>query len=348
MMLCLACSEQAPGADETGGGGLGGPGSGAGLPGTGAGGAGTGGDIGYGGSGEVYTVSMGPIEVQPGVERTQCVVKRLGNPAAIRVGRIRNNLSNLSHHMILYRTSATEEISEPYDCQPFLDTLEPTQGSPFMVSQKLEDTLQLPEGVGFELEAEQMVRIELHYINTSTSPETITATAEFAELPDALFEHAAGFVFIGNPDITIPPMSQHTLGPTPFEVPGQYADARFFAITGHTHQWGTDVAIDLMDAGGQPVEPVYAPSDFDWEEPETVIHDPPFSVPPGGGFSFSCSWDNQSPDTVGFGESANQEMCFFWAYYYPDQGAQVCFHTDQLPGGIDLCCPGSPFCDQLF
>ena len=32
-------------------------------------------------------------------------------------------------------------------------------------------------------------------------------------------------------------------------------------------------------------------------------------------------------------------MCFFWAYYYPDKGAHVCFHTDQFLGGFDLCCP---------
>ena len=43
-----------------------------------------------------------------------------------------------------------------------------------------------------------------------------------------------------------------------------------------------------------------------------------------------------------FGESANNEMCFFWTYYYPDKGAHVCFHTDKfVAGGYDLCCPDS-------
>jgi hypothetical protein len=41
-------------------------------------------------------------------------------------------------------------------------------------------------------------------------------------------------------------------------------------------------------------------------------------------------------------------MCFFWAYYYPSQGAFVCAHTDQVPGGYDLCCPGNPVCGMLF
>jgi hypothetical protein len=104
----------------------------------------------------------------------------------------------------------------------------------------------------------------------------------------------------------------------------------------------------MAPAEAGPDTPVYAVPNWSWEEPATVQHDPPFTVPSGGGFRFTCQYDNKSNNTVGFGESANQEMCFFWAYYYPNQGPKVCFHTEQIPGGGDLCCPGGLFCDQLF
>jgi hypothetical protein len=39
-------------------------------------------------------------------------------------------------------------------------------------------------------------------------------------------------------------------------------------------------------------------------------------------------------------------MCFFWAYYYPDHGSKVCFHTF-YGGGIDACCPGDAICSQI-
>ena len=71
-------------------------------------------------------------------------------------------------------------------------------------------------------------------------------------------------------------------------------------------------------------------------------------MPSGGGFHFSCYWTTPATSTVKFGESANDEMCFFWSYYYPSQGALVCAHTDQVPGGYDLCCPGNPLCSQIF
>ncbi|MEQ9322736.1 MAG: hypothetical protein RIF41_26455 [Polyangiaceae bacterium] len=339
--LCVACGDSGA---SSGAGGAGG------APGTGGSGTGTGtgtGNTGGGPSGGTYSVTMGPIDVQPGVENTQCVIMRLGNPEPIKVGRIHNNLE-LSHHLIVYTSSETEEVLEPFDCSPFLDTLDPTKGSPLMVSQKAEDTLQLPDGVGFALEANQMLRLELHYINASTAPQSITATSEMTTLTEGEFQDEAGFLFVGNPDISIPPMSSATLGPTFFAVPADYADVSFFAITGHTHQWGTDVRIDTADANGAVQDSVYAPTDFDWEQPPTVVHDPVFTLPQDGGFSFTCEWNNMSNQTVSFGESANQEMCFFWAYYYPNKGPKVCFHTDQLPGGFDLCCPGDAFCDQLF
>jgi hypothetical protein len=70
-------------------------------------------------------------------------------------------------------------------------------------------------------------------------------------------------------------------------------------------------------------------------------------VPPGGGFDFTCTWYNNTSATVKFGESATNEMCFFWAYYYPSQGAHVCVHSDQY--GVDICCPeaGATLCNML-
>ena len=97
-----------------------------------------------------------------------------------------------------------------------------------------------------------------------------------------------------------------------------------------------------------PMTSVYAPSPFNWAEPATATP-PEFSVPVGGGFDFQCTWHNTTTATVKFGESADQEMCFFWAYYYPSQGSKVCFHTEAYGGaaGVNVCCPGDSLCSYL-
>lgn len=299
--------------------------------------------------GASFTVDWGPVDVGPGEEATKCVVKSLGNDGPIRVGQFHNVLGDVSHHFIVYRVNEGTEQPEPFDCAPFVDTFDPEAGAPLMVTQKYEETLTLPEGVAFSLQPQQLIRLELHYINASDEARTVTASSTFTTIADDRFEHEADFLFVGNPDIEIPAMSQHTLGPSFLPLPPDLAGSQFFGITGHTHQFGTAVEVAVSGAAADPGTMVYQPENFLWDEPETVMHSPPFSIPEGGGFRFSCSWNNTSDRPVSFGEGAGDEMCFFWAYYYPSRGAKVCIHTDQAGGesGLDLCCPGDVLCALL-
>jgi hypothetical protein len=317
--------------------------------GAGGGAGGAGGSTGTGGSKEPeYSVTFGPVKVSPGDENTQCMVLRLGNPAAFHVGKIHNALSEGSHHLIVYKTNDTVEQLTPFDCQPFSDTLKPEKGSPLMITQKKDETLTFPKGVAVSLDAGQMIRLEMHYINPTSADLQVQATSTFVTMPDAEFKDEAGFLFLGDPDIKLPAHASQTLGPVFMKLPSMVNGVKFFGITGHTHQWGTDVKVAVSDSKNGTDKSVYDVPNWSWSEPETVYQDPPFEVPTGGGFRFSCSWNNSSDQDVKFGESANDEMCFFWAYYYPSKGAFVCAHTDQIPGGFDLCCPGPALCNQIF
>ncbi len=162
-------------------------------------------------------------------------------------------------------------------------------------------------------------------------------------ISDDDFRDEAGFLFIGNPDIKLMPRSTHVLGPSFFEIPHELSGVKFFAMTGHEHQLGTNVQVATATAYDDPGKMVYDIPGWLWSEPKTEVFETPFTVPDSGGFQFTCSWNNTSDDQVSFGESANAEMCFFWAYYYPSQGARVCFHTSRLGGasGGDICCPAT-------
>ena len=270
---------------------------------------------------------------------------RLGNPEPINVHQIHNYLGDVSHHFIVYKTNETTERTEPFSCQPFADTLNPDQGGPLMITQKIEETLTLPDGVAFSLEANQMVRLELHYINATAQEQEVEVTSTFVPMPDEEFQHAADFIFMGDVNIDIPPGSAATLGPTYVPIPSELNGVNYFAITGHVHQWGTNVVVDTASAPTTPVDTVYDVANFDWDEPETIRYEPAFTAPDNGGFRITCEWFNASDSTVGFGEGANDEMCFFWAYYYPSNGAKVCFAHSGF--GVTGCCPGSPLCSQL-
>ena len=296
-----------------------------------------------------FTVKWGPKSIPAGREDTECVQVRLGNSGVIKVHEIHNVLGSSSHHFILYRTNATEEYTTPRPCNPFTDTLDPTKGAPLMITQRAEETLTLPADTAFTLQPDQMVRLELHYLNATESAMNVEVTSELRTEAGASIE--ADFLFIGTPDINLPSQAaEQTVGPTFISMPEELRGTNVFALTGHTHELGTSVTVNTARDRNDPGTSVYAPSPFQWSEPETVYHRPSFTIPEG--FRFTCKYKNETGRTVGFGENTGDEMCFFWAYYYPSQGAKVCMHTNQAGGasGLDVCCPGNALCaliDQL-
>jgi hypothetical protein len=304
-------------------------------------------------TGDKYELHWGPVEVAPGTEDTQCVVVKLSNATDIKVHQMHNILGPGSHHVIVYRDDMdTVEKPTPYPCQPFTGALNPSgMVFPMMITQRQDDLLTLPDGVAYTLKANQMIRIEMHYINSSDAAIMAQATTEFYAADVASIHDEANILFIGTPDINLPAGSTQTVHEffSPSRASLDLSAAKFFAITGHTHQLGTDMQVSTAETnGGAGAVSVYAPTPFVWSEPETTTHKPEFMVPTGGGFDFKCTYHNTTSTNVKFGESANDEMCFFWAYYYPSKGSHVCVHTTQF-GGVDVCCPeaGPTVCGML-
>ncbi len=299
-------------------------------------------------AGSCQTLTFPTEHVADGVENTQCVIVDLGNDLPIHVGSIRNHLPTASHHFIVYRASADAvETTTPFDCTPFVDTLSSNSGSPLMITQRTDELLTLPPGIAYTLPAHQLMRLELHYINTTGAAVDIAPTSQLCPITDAEYTDDADFLFVGDPDIHIPAHGTFTLGPVFYPLASSFSTAHFFAITGHEHRLGTNVVVQTGPAAG-PFTDVYNVAGFSWQEPEVVSFPTPFQIPAGGGFNFTCDWENPTADNVGFGESANDEMCFFWAYYYPARpnAPHVCVHTAQA-GGHDICCPGDALCSLI-
>jgi hypothetical protein len=300
-----------------------------------------------------YSLRWGPVAVAPSQESTQCIWLRLSNDTEIKVHQMRNLLSASSHHLIVYKDDmdTTEQLT-PVACQPFTGALNASgKIFPVMITQKHDDELTLPRNVAYTLAPHQMIKIEMHYLNATDAAIQATATVDFFAADPATIRDEANILFIGTPDIALAPnaMSEVHEFFSPSRASLDLTGAKFFAITGHTHQLGLSVEVGTADSPTSAATAVYAPTSFLWSEPETTTHDPEFELPTGGGFDFTCRYYNNTGGTVRFGESANNEMCFFWAYYYPSNGSHVCVHTNYLGAGIDLCCPeaGEALCSLV-
>jgi hypothetical protein len=110
-----------------------------------------------------------------------------------------------------------------------------------------------------------------------------------------------------------------------------------FAMTSHTHQHGTLATINLATNPSlgtsnpnsaaavdlDPSNPLHV--SHSWSDPPLTLFDPPLQVTDAAqGFHLVCHYDNTTSNTVSFGESFNDEMCFMWAYFYPANGTSIC------------------------
>ena len=145
----------------------------------------------------------------------------------------------------------------------------------------------------------------------------------FDVLPAGEAPLVADFLFYGTTSFLLPKGKETTIPWHYLQVP---AGLQVFAMTGHTHALGTNVEVEVATsaAGGSAVYPPEG-QPFRWSDAPIAYFDPPLEFADGQGFRFRCSWNNTTDAAVKFGESANAEMCFFWAYYYPSRGFLVQF-----------------------
>lgn len=308
---------------------------------------------------ESYTTWIGDWTMRPGEETTRCVHKRLDNDEPIWVTSIDTRLAPGSHHLIVYRSSVTDEDAEPTPCTPFVDVIG-GEAYPLMISQIAEETLQLPEGVALKLEPNQMIRLEAHYLNYLPGEITAHADVTFNTVPESEVEAEAGLMLYGTPDISIGAGRTYT---TPWYYLPVWEGRNVFAATGHTHRFGLDVELrkggtaQPTGLGNEPVQgaiQIYPGEEpFAWDEAPVVFYDPPLHFGANEGVQYRCTWKNTSNQWVGFGESANEEMCFFWLYYYPSQGYRLCINLgswyERAEGLVEPveCCPDSRVCPAV-
>lgn len=271
------------------------------------------------GSASVQT-AIGPIPLQAGEEKTVCIVKKLPNEEDVVVSNITADLAPGSHHLIVSTTDATEENLTPTPCQTFSSILM-GQTKPLIIVNTPHGVQTFPSGVGVLVPTHQMVRLEGHYLNSSTSAiqgaGTVTFNGVLAAQSPA-YQAANTYVW-GTAKISLAADATFT---TPVVFQPGMPDTHVLSITTHEHRLGTLVQAWTSSAPGAKDEMLA--NDSNWSEPTWKMLDTPYDLNGANGLSFQCSWNNTTSDTITFGESALQEMCFLIGFYYPSHGLDVC------------------------
>ena len=204
-------------------------------------------------------------DVPGGAEAHRCVLVELPNTEAVWVSALHASLGNGSHHMIVDRPGAEAElILDAEECSPTMGG----DASRLLIAQQHETRLDLPDGVGFQLEPKQRIFLQLHYVNTTDKPFAIKGTIELQLFPKDVRPIEAKSVFTGSTSITLPPRqageSKH------FQVLPADPAWNVFAMTSHTHQLGVHATIERVTSATAPtVTPLH--ESRDWAEPPLTV-----------------------------------------------------------------------------
>jgi hypothetical protein len=283
------------------------------------------------------TVSIGPFSLPSTKEIVKCAVVKLPSTVDTDVVDIKTTLLPGSHHLILYRTTATAE-KPAYDCTSFAGVF--GGDAPVFIAESAASEMQLPTGVAYHFTAGQLVLLEAHYINTTTS--TISAMGSVTLTPGAAgvtyqpadimmcgsylslqCKNGMGGIPSGQADYALPVGFYNGNG---VGLGGSskvdLTKLKFFAFTSHEHHRGSDVKI-WRSTSTDVSSATQLYDNTSWANPPlTVLGDNQLlQFGANEGFAWQCHYDTSADTTnVCFGESANDEMCFIWAYYFPSVG----------------------------
>lgn len=175
--------------------------------------------------------------------------------------------------------------------------------------------MKMPDGVGLPFPAAAQVMLNMHFINSGTSPVYPKIKMNFLYAKNVQYKAAAMVSF--NVSINVPPATSSAPGKQ--TVSGTCkapVGSKFFAITTHTHKHGTEADVNYV-SGGHSTNIVKT---TDWEHPDVGLWNAPefLTVKQGDSFAYSCSYSNSSTSAVVVGDTAaTNEMCMAIGYYFP-------------------------------
>jgi hypothetical protein len=261
---------------------------------------------------------MDASEIAPGQEFYGC--QDVPNPFGkdIAIVRTDSRVSLGAHHMFAFQIPSTQatfamggQKTAVFPCPQGGLEFHPY----FHLTQRAEDHIQYPDGIGRSLKASEAIRLQVHYLNVTDKPISVSAEVTVSYVaPEAVDQLAAG-IFVFAQSVHVPPgaSTQRFSYPVP-------AGMNLLQVTGHMHHRGVHFEAHATSASGA-VRPLYT-SDT-WNEPETRNLQPALALERGDTIDYACDYQNDSQTTLVYGESADtNEMCNLFGVYYPAPNGQ--------------------------
>jgi hypothetical protein len=249
------------------------------------------------------TLATDSFELQPGQEIYKC--QNFDNPFGGKdtaVQRIVTDMAPGSHHLHVYNlTEGTSRSLEDCNISDF-HALVHAAGTPHSETQ-------YSAGMATKIRGSTGLRIQLHYLNTSADVKTVNATLKLSPVDATTITQWVAQLYLNRVVLTVSPGAGQTVT-TNCSIPATYGTIGLIGGGTHMHMRGvhfvatTNAGVSLADTD-------------QWNEPPPITYAPPILMNPGDSVTWTCTYNNDTGQTLTFGPSAStNEMCIYLARYY--------------------------------
>jgi hypothetical protein len=169
-----------------------------------------------------------------------------------------------------------------------------------------------PDGVAIKVNQGQQIVLNLHLFNVSDAELTGTSAIDVREVPASEVVNEAETELFGKIiGLTVAPGASTQSASCTIQ-----SNLNVFLVQPHMHQLGVHLKGTVTPAGGGP-DIVLFDGAYDFDAQLHRFIDPIQALAPGDQLTVDCSYDNTTGQTVTFGESSEDEMCFLGLAVYP-------------------------------
>ncbi|MCI5082599.1 MAG: T9SS type A sorting domain-containing protein [Saprospiraceae bacterium] len=287
---------------------------------------------------EGFQIKMGPFFLQPGGEVEYFTKYQLDLPEDQEVVRLDIQMSNYSHHFIMYDFPNGNPGFIPDGLR-----LEADHTDISLVAAVQEPTdLRLPQGTAFPWNYDRTLDLNSHYINYSaTQPYKAEAYVNVYTQEAGTAAQEMKTALIANTDIYIPNSGNEITHSQ--QLTFNLGEIFLWGMMGHTHQWGTDYKVYHRLLGGQKGDLLYDASCalgipgcvspyFDYQHIPMRYFEPlePITMNFFNGLIHEAKWVNNGNQPVWFGPTSNDEMMVLVMMYTEDTTG-IITQLEELP-----------------
>lgn len=292
---------------------------------------------------EGFQFKMGPFYLEPGGEVEYFQKYELNLPDDLEVKRIEMEISNFSHHFIIYSFTPGGSNSIPAGLRQ-----NPDHSDISLVAAVQESiNLKLPEGTAFKWDNNLVLDLNSHFINYSAG-NTLQAEVyvNVYTQPIGTAAQEMKTELLANPDIFIP--NNGNLVTHTEHINFNLGEVYLWMLMGHTHKYGANykafkrlpggVRGDMIYDGACPqgipgcVSPFF---DYQHIPPRFFPSLEPLTVNFQNGLIHEAQWINDGPASVNWGPTSDDEMMVLVLMYVEDTTGLVLTDIEDLANPLD-------------